>query len=255
MNGGCRVHKKRKKKKNAAVRPRMIGFGAVFVRELRRFAVPVSVGAVIYAVGAALAAALGTVTAYAVFYISAAALCAVIAVTAAGGTVNDTDKPETALSGVAPADRIYVRAGTVTTAKCVSVLIASGVSAVIVLGGALMLFSPQISGAAALSFLSAAYYVTVAACVTSAAHDPRKKKGRRRFILGFASVYTVGLLALMLIFASASAIPLGEDFTGDTIPAGTVLALSLLYLTATLLRSVYLYFILRRRLRVGMKLR
>lgn len=255
LYGDCRMQKKRKKKKNVAARPRMIGFSSILIRELRRFAVPVTVFAVICVVAAALTAVIGTVTLYVLFYISAVGLCAAVAVTAAYGTVTDADDPGAALSGVAASDRVYVRAGTVTTAKCISALVVSVLSAGVIFGCALLIYSPLIGAAAALAFMSAAFYVTLVACSSSAVHDPRKAKGRRGFILGFAGLYTVGLLALMLILAFSSAIPLGEDFTGDSIPSGTIFALSVIYLAATAIRSVYLYFILRRRLRARMKLR
>ena len=245
--------KKRKRKKTPRAAPvakkrRGTGFGALFSSGMRRYFMPVaSASAVLLLASAFREASDGSAVSYVVFYIAVAVLLAAVASTAARSARRALVSPADVLEPVKEEDRGDVCPGTIAGAICTAAAAASVISAVVVFWCLLLLTSAVLAVAGSAAFLSASYYVSLVLAVTAA--QKSAIGSRRRFIRGVVGIYTIGLLALILILACTSRVPLGDDFTGINIPSGTLASLSLLYLFATLLRSVYLYFILRRRLR------
>ncbi len=226
-------------------RRRDVGFGELYLGAIRWYAVPTTVASALCAASAFAASQFGLAVSYVVFYIMAAVLFASVLATSASWTLALVDRY----------DNITVRSGLAASTLFAALLSASCVSAAVVFLSVLMIASPMISLASSLAFLSASLYVSSLLIVEAIAHDPRKKEEHKKFILGFAGLYTVGLLLLLLFIGFASSIPLGEDFGGETVPEETIAALSAIYLSATLLRSICLFFLARYRLRTKAKLR
>lgn len=248
--------KKRKRKKTrpaaevetAVKKRRGVGFGAMFSHMLRRYFAPVAAASALMAAASAVMARSDVSTpSYIAFYAAALILLAATAAVSAVNARRAITMPDKLTLWVKEKDRELVTPGTAAGALCVSAATSSAVSAAVVFLCLLALTSATLAVAGSAAFLSAAYYVSLVLAVTAA--DRAAIGSRRRFIRGVVVIYTAGLLALILFLACTSRIPLGDDFTGLDIPQGTLASLSILYLSATLLRSVYLYFILRRRLR------
>lgn len=242
--------KKRKNKKTPHV-----GIGRFFPREIMAFAIPETIFCSACILSSVAVLLWKQSALYALLYISAACAILAPAVVSARRVMRDVADSERLFSRVAPSDRAYVRAGTVAASKCLASLIASAVSAAAVFAAARIISTWTLASAAAVTALSASCYACLAADVTSVTHTVGSSRERRGFILGFVGIYTVGLLVLMFVFACLSGIPLGDDFDGGAIPEKTVLGLSLIYLLATAVRAVYLYFMFRRRLRGKLRLK
>ena len=246
----------KKRKKNKAARPRTLGFSKLCGRLYPRFLTPLIIGLTVMGAASALYAVHASAVTLAIFYASAAISAACVALTSVRSVLGAVSSPKMMLECIDEGDRVFVRAGTVAAAVCVSTLTASILASGFVLFYVMLFSESKLTAfAAELAFLSALYYISLVLAVTAAKYDPRQKTERRRFIFGVVGVYTVGLLALLFILACFSAIPLGADFSGLAIPPGTAAALAGVYLAATMLRSAYLYLILIRRLRRAMKLK
>lgn len=230
----------KKKKRRCEVR-----FGELYVSAIRWYAVPATVVSALCAASAFAASQFRLTVSYVVFYIMIAVLFASVLASSVSWTLTLVDRSEKKMT----------RTGVAASTLFAVLLSVSCVSAAVVFLSVLMVASPMISLASSLAFLSASLYVSSLLSVETISHDLRKKEEHKRFILGFAGIYTVGLLLLLLFIGFASSIPLGEDFDGESVPEGTIAALSAIYLSATLLRSVCLFFLARYRLKTKAKLR
>ena len=237
-----------KKKKGAGRRePRFVGMGPLFAFANRRLLVPVPAASAAAAVLAVLARFTGIAFFYALFYVSLVTLSASVAVPASRLALFASD-PSGALCRVPEGARRGVRPGTLAAAFSLPVLLSSLFASAAAFASLSMIISVKLALAGAAAFFSATFYVSMTFMTVSASHSVSDRRGRRGFILGFAVLYAVGLVVLILIFAITSSIPLGEDFTGGNVPAETVLGLSMIYMLAAAVRAVYLFFILRKRL-------
>ncbi len=110
--------------------------------------------------------------------------------------------------------------------------------------------------------MSFVFYMTCVAvtAVSDYKFDPKKSKRsrRRRITMDGILLYALGLTVLMLAFLCLSTIPFGSDALEDLSSTGmnpnSSLAIAIIYLSVSLLRSVYLFFVLKRRLRRALKL-
>ncbi len=98
----------------------------------------------------------------------------------------------------------------------------------------------------AIAVFSFLFYMTSVSVTSAADLKKDEKKPQRRCVMGGILLYTLGLSLVTVLFLAVSEIPLGES---------SYLILSLLYLAASMLRAVYLYFILKKRLSTALKLR
>lgn len=247
----AKKHKRKKTPREAPPQMRLCGFGSLFLRALKRFFLPVPVALAFVFASAGAASFWGAPFAYAVYCAAAAALAASVIVpcVAEASFIAHSEEP---FSCVDAKKRAHVKPGTAALSCFAAAAAASVVSALAIFASAAMLTSVIMSFAASMSFLSAVLYLSLSLAVTAAAHEPKGRRGRRRFILGFLGLYAIGLVVLIFILAATSSLPLGEDFIGvEEIPAGTLAGLSAIYLLSTALRAVYLYFILRARFRAS----
>lgn len=243
-----RNKKRARKRQDAGTPGRFAGLGTLFRRDVGMCIVPAVALSALCVIMSAVASAAKHPAVYAIFAVSAVVSVLSSAVISSArmmrGDVSDmADK-----AGSFGSDAFAM-------AKFLSALALSAVSAAGVFCAVILTSSVTLSAASALAALSAGFYLALAANVTSSSHSVGSPRERRGFILGFAGVYTVGLLVLLVLAVCFSRIPLGDDFNGESLPEKTLLALSALYLSATAIRSVYLYFMLRRRMRRRMELR
>ncbi len=102
------------------------------------------------------------------------------------------------------------------------------------------------------------FYFTAVAVAASADYSGKAKSPRRRVAFSGVLLYTLGLMILTVTVICLSTVPLGSDAIADMAESGlnpiTAVWLSLIYLAVSLLRIVYLYFIIKRRLRRALKL-
>lgn len=102
------------------------------------------------------------------------------------------------------------------------------------------------------------FYLTAVAVAASADYSEKARSPRRRVAFSGVLLYTLGLMILTLTVICLSTVPLGSDAIADMAESGlnpvTAVWLALIYLAISLLRTVYLYFIIRHRLRRALKL-
>ena len=102
------------------------------------------------------------------------------------------------------------------------------------------------------------FYMTSVALAAASDYTETAKKPRRRVVYSGVLLYTLGLSLLVAVVLCLSTVPLGSDAIADMSESGfnptTSLWLSLIYFIVSLLRTVYLYFIIKRRLRRALKL-
>ncbi len=112
--------------------------------------------------------------------------------------------------------------------------------------------------ATSVALFSMLFYLTSVAVAASADYSEKAKSPRRRVAFSGVLLYTLGLMTLTLTVICLSTVPLGSDAIADMAESGlnpvTAVWLSLIYLAISLLRTVYLYFIIKRRLRRALKL-
>lgn len=226
------------------------GLGRAAARELRITVRPTAVAAALCAPSALFAAWTDSPAAYALLCVVAAAIVAAPAVSSARLTMRDASSPPEIL----PHGK-KLRADTFALAKCISVAVVSVISALSLLFAVRMTWTPTLGASAALAGFGATVYMTLVADATALTHTVRDRRERRGFICGFVGLYTVGLLALLLVAVCFSGVPLGGDFGRGEFPERTVLALSAIYLFGCAIRSTALFFVLRRRSKSKMKLR
>ncbi len=253
------MEKKRKTARRGRIekKPRLKGFGAHFTSSLGRFFPSSVVSAAVFFVFAAVTALTHSAPTYVLTAAAALAMGCCVAVASAGCTLRDAADMR-AFAAAPKKDKVEPpSAWTVSLSETAAVSALSAGGAVVVFLSALMITDGALAAACAVVFFSASVYFSMLVSAVSAYHDPRgrKREGRRGFIKGFVGLYTAGLAALMLFLFPASYIPLGDDFKTDSIPHTALLSLSLLYLTAAVLRVCILFFILRRRLDKASKIK
>ncbi len=259
-----------KRKSVRAARPRL--FFKAFTLELRGYAKPYLIAAVCYALSL-IAAVISILyipsvktAAYALLYASVISLFAVTATIPARRTYLDiTKKPLFAGSGFSPSP------AELSAARLVPILIFAVISSALhaaadatVTHLSALTYDGYGQALASVSFilLSFVFYLTSVAIVAISDYKPdpksKPKKLRRRVIMDGILLYALGLTVLVFIMLCLSTVPFGSDAIADLSGTGlnpeTSLSLSLIYLTISLLRAVYLYFILKRRLRRALKL-
>lgn len=244
---------RKRKKKPPEKGPAFAGFSGLFARAAKRYAVALPVTAALTVAGAVLVRFADGAFFRAVLIAALIALLSAAAVPAAREAMLDSHSPD-ALSPVPEHERKFVRAGTVTASVVLPLLAAAAVASSVVFGALWLITSVKLAAAGAVAFLSAALYLSMTTSTVSASHTVDGRRERRGFILGFVGLHAIGAAVLVFVLAASSSIPLGEDFSGEGIPEGTVLGISLIYLFASALRSAYLFFVMRHRFSSRMKL-
>lgn len=253
MDGGARMANRKRKKKPPERGPAFAGFSRLFVRAAKRYAVALPVTAALTAAGAVLVRFADGAPCRAVLIAALVALLSSVAVPAAREAMLDSHSPD-ALLPVPERERKFVRAGTVAASVALPLLAAAAVAGAVVFGALCLITSLKLAAAGAVAFLSASLYLSMTVSAVAASHTVSGRRERRGFILGFAGLYAIGAAVLVFVLAASSSIPLGENFSGEGIPEGTVLGISLIYLFASALRSAYLFFVMRHRFSSRMKL-
>ncbi len=257
--GLCEMKKKRRTAPRGEIKKKhhFKGCGAHFTSSLRRFFPSSAVTAAVFFVCAAVTALTHSAPAYVLTAVSALAMGCCVAAASAGCTLRDAADMRVFAAAPKKDKAEPPSAWMVALSETAAFSAVSAGGAVVVFLSTLMITDGALAAACALVFLSASVYFSTLVSAVSAYHDPRggEREGRRGFIKGFVGFYTAGLAALMLFLFPASYIPLGDDFKTDSIPHTALLALSLLYLTAAVLRVCILFFILRRRLDKASKIK
>lgn len=258
-----------KRKSVRPKRPRL--FLKIFLLELRGYIKPYSVAAVCYI--SALAASVCSIkyvpsiktAAYLFLYLSVPALFAVTAAVPMRRVYLDiTSSPLFDAPSPSPSE--------LAAAKLLTPLIFSVISAAL---HAIADYTVTFLGSldydgyeknlvsVSILLLSLVFYLTAVAenAVADYRPDPKAKpkKLRRRVLMDGILLYALGLSVLMFVMLCLSTVPFGSDAVADLSGTGlnpdTALSLSLIYLAVSLVRAVYLFFILKRRLRRALKLR
>lgn len=263
---GCTMNSK--KKSALSKHPHL--FAEMFRLELTEYIKPYSIALICYAV--ALSSAVCSIlyaqslktAAYALLYVSIIALFAVTAfVPIRSIFVDITKSPK--FSGKSPAP------SALAAAKLISPLIFSAISSALhAAADATVTYLGQLTyngykkslASVSILLLSLVFYLTCVAitAVSDYKFEPKKSKRslRRRITMEGILLYALGLTVLMLAFLCLSTIPFGSDALADLSSTGmnptSSLALSIIYLSVSLLRAVYLFFILKKRLRRALKL-
>lgn len=259
-----------KRKSVRAGRPRL--FFMMLSFELRGYVKPYLIAGACYLFSLASAAvsilyipALKT-AAYAILYASVMAIFAVTAAVPIRRTFLDiTKKP--LFDGITPSPRpSELAAAKLTPILMFSVLSASLHAAADATVTHLSALTYDGYGKTLVSvsvlMLSLVFYLSAVVLTSVADYRPdpkaKPKKLRRRVTMDGILLYALGLTVLVFVMLCLSAVPFGSDALADLSGTGlnpdTSLSLSLIYLAVSLLRAVYLYFILKRRLCRALKL-
>ncbi len=275
----------KKKKSSSKARPSL--FKKCLLTEVKGNIKPYSAVAVIYALSLIASAVSARFfpsaikIAYTALYISIIALFAVSAIVPIRRAYLDVSREP--IFGTPPPT-----AKELTFAKLVSVFIFTIASALLhALADGTLTFIGELSykgygkSLASVSILlfSLVFYLT--SVIVTSVSDYKKnstekpKKLRRRIVMDGILLYAIGLSVLMFVMLCFSSVPIEDgslDISGiapgllPSLPSGEVtegeslfnpdiaLPLSLIYLFASAIRTVYLYFILKRRLKRAHKL-
>ncbi len=102
------------------------------------------------------------------------------------------------------------------------------------------------------------FYMTAVAVAAATDYTEKAKLPRRRVVYSGVLLYALGLAILVFVVLCISTVPLGSDAIADLSESGlnpiTAIWLSLIYFIVSLVRTVYLYFIIKRRQRRNLKL-
>lgn len=263
---GCTMNSK--KKSASPKRPSL--FAEMLRLELAEYIKPYLIALICYAV--ALSLAVGSIlyaqslktAAFALLYVSIIALFAVTAIVPVRRIFIDITKSPK-FNGKSPAP------SALAAAKLLSPLIFSVISAALhTAADAAVTYLGQLTydgykkslASVSILLLSLVFYLTCVAvnAVSDYKVDPKKsaKSRRRRVIMDGILLYALGLTVLMLAMLCLSTVPFGSDALADLSSTGmnptSSLALAIIYLSVSLLRAVYLFFILKKRLRRALKL-
>lgn len=259
-----------KSKKRSAHPKRPHLFAEMLRLELTEYIKPYFIALICYVV--ALLLTIGSIlyvqsfktVAYTLLYVSIIALFSVTAIIPIRRTFIDiTKSPKFAGKSPAPS--------ALAAAKLISPLVFSAISAMLhatadatvtYLGNLTYDGYKKTLASVSILLFSSVFYLTCVAINAIADYrvDPKKsaKSKRRRVMMDGILLYALGLAVLMFAFLCLSTVPFGSDAIEDLSSTGmnpnSSLALAIIYLSVSLLRAVYLFFILKKRLRRALKL-